>query len=90
VDLKLLAARASVESITQTGAMATMVLEEQVGGARLALERALGPLCRVGNQQVHVRFPRRSPEEWKPVMARVLERLTAFQEQLRESMASVT
>ena len=87
VDLKLLAGQASVESIAQTGATATMVLEEQVGGARLALERALGPLCRVGNQQVHVRFPRRSPEEWKPVMARVLERLTAFQEQLRESMA---
>ena len=90
VDLKLLAARALVESITQTGAMATMVLEEQVGGAGPALEKALGPLCRVGNQQVHVRFPRRSPEEWKPAMVRVLERLTAFREQLRESMASVT
>ncbi|MCE2405095.1 MAG: transcription-repair coupling factor [Dehalococcoidia bacterium] len=90
VDLKLLASGGWVESISQTGATATMVLKEQVGGARLALERALGPLCRVGNQQVHVSFPRRSPEEWKPLMVRVLERLTAFQEQLRESMASVT
>ena len=90
VDLKLLASGGWVESISQTGATATMVLKEQVGGARLALERALGPLCRVGNQQVHVRFPRRCPEEWKPLMVRVVERLTAFQEQLRESMASVT
>ena len=89
VDLKVLAAGASVESITQTGATATMVLQEQVGGARLALERALGPLCRVGNQQIHVRFPRRDPEEWKPILVTVLERLTAFREQLRETMASV-
>ena len=89
VDVKILAALASVKSITQSGAAATLVLEEQVGGARLALEKALGPLCRVGNQQVHVRLPRRSADEWKPVLVRVLKRLTAFREQLRESMASV-
>ena len=88
VDLKLLAAGAAVESITQNGASATLVLEEPVGGAGPALERALGPLCRVGNRQVQVRFARRAPEVWKPAMVTVLERLTAFRERLRESVAS--
>ena len=89
VDLKLLAAHAAVASITQSGATITLVLEKPVGGAGLALEKALGPHCRVGNQQVHIGLPRRAPEEWKPVLVQVLDRLLAFREQLTSSAVSV-
>ena len=43
VDLKLLAKEAGVESITQSGATATISLSESVGGAKTPLEKALGP-----------------------------------------------
>ena len=47
VDLKMLASEAGVESLTQSGTQSghtvTLALRESVGGARLALEKALGP-----------------------------------------------
>ena len=81
VDLKLLAGDAGVESITQSGTTITLTLLEAVGGARLPLEKALGPLTRVGNQQVQVSV-RRADDHWKEGLATVLERLLAFREQL--------
>ena len=81
VDLKHLAAEAGVESITQSGATVTLTLEQAVGGARLALEKALGPSVKVGNQQVHVSV-RRGDDQWRENLVQVLERLVAFREQL--------
>ena len=81
VDLKLLAKEAEVESITQSGATATISLRESAGGAKTPLEKALGPLVRVGNQQVQFSV-RGAGEGWKESLKEVLERLVAFQEQL--------
>ena len=82
VDLKLLAGEAGIESIVQSGSTITLTLLEAVGGARLPLEKALGPLARVGNQQVHVSV-RGAGDRWDEGLVRLLERLLAFREQLR-------
>ncbi len=82
VDMKLLAGEAGIESVTQSGSTITLTLTEAVGGARLALEKALGPLVRVGNQQVHVSI-RRAGDRWKESLVRILERLKGFRERVR-------
>jgi transcription-repair coupling factor (superfamily II helicase) len=81
LDLKLLAGEAGVESITQSNSTVTLALQEAVGGARLALEKALGPLARVGNQQVHIRV-RLEGDSWRGTLVEVLERFLAFRERL--------
>ena len=81
VDLKLLAGESQVESITQSGATVTVTLLEAVGGARLALEKALGPLAKVGNQQVRLNL-RGAGDRWQESLVTILERLKAFREQM--------
>ena len=86
VDTKLLAGEAGLESITQSGSTITLSLIDPVGGARLALENALGPSTRVGNQKVLV-STRRAEDGWKEGLVTVLERLLAFREQLQSAVA---
>ena len=81
VDLKLLATEAGVESMTQSGSVVVLALVEAVGGAGLALEKALGPLAKVGNQQVRVAV-RLSDDRWKGNLLTLVERLMAFKERL--------
>ena len=87
VDLKLLAGEAGIESITELGSTITLTLLEAVGGASLALEKALGLGARVGNQQIHV-CARRAGNDWKESLVTVLERLLAFREQLNLALTS--
>ena len=81
VDLKILAGEAGVESITQSGSSVTLALRESAGGARLALEKALGPHSRVGNQQVHVRLTG-PDEQWRRTLKETVERLKEFGAQM--------
>ena len=81
VDLKILAGEAGVESITQSGSSVTLALRESAGGARLALEKALGPHSRVGNQQVHVRLTG-PDEQWRRTLKETVERLKEFGSQM--------
>ena len=81
VDLKLLAGEAGIESVTQSGSTITLTLLEPVGGARIALQKALGALARVGNQQVRYNL-RGAGDEWQASLVKVLERLKEFREQL--------
>ena len=87
VGLKLLAWGAGVESMNQSGSTITLTLLEPVGGARLALEKALGPLATVGNQQVRVSVRRTDPQ-WTEGLLRVLERLVTFREQVQLAIAT--
>ena len=80
VDLKLLAAAAGVESIALSGSTITLVLYELVGGARVPLEKALGQIATVGNQQVRIEVGR-ATEEWKEPLMRALEQMVDFREQ---------
>ena len=82
VSLKLLAGAAGIESMAQSGSTVTLTLLEAVGGARIALEKALGPLTRVGNRQVHINM-RRAGDSWRESLVMVLERLLAFRKQLQ-------
>ena len=81
VDLKLLAGDAGVESVNQSGATVTLTLADALGGAKPALQKALGPLATVGNQQVHVRMGT-AGDPWKESLITILERLASFREQL--------
>ena len=85
VDLKILASEAGVESITQSGNSVTLALRESVGGARLALEKALGQQTRVGNQQVHVQLT--GPDEQRRrTLKETVERLKEFGAQLEAAL----
>ena len=87
VNLKILAGEAGIESITKSGSTITLALLEPVGGGRLPLEKALGPLARVGNQQIHV-APQSSGDRWKGSVVQVVERLLEFREQLQTTVGA--
>ena len=86
VELKVLAAESGVESINQAGSTITLTMLDGAGGAKVALEKALGPLATVGNKQVHLRV-RRAREEWKGDLAGVLERLREFRDEMGAALA---
>ena len=70
-----------IESIHHNDEAIVLTLKSPVGGARAALQKALGPSARVGNQQVHLAF-RRLEGDWLPRFTRILGRFLAFQERL--------
>ncbi len=75
--VSVLAREADVESVLRQANEVTMRLREPAGGARLALERALGRGVRVGHQQVHL--PTQSDAPWGQALLEVLEGLERFQ-----------
>ena len=75
--VSVLAREASVESVLRQANEVTMRLREPAGGARLALERALGRGVRVGHQQVHL--PTQGDAPWGQALLEVLEGLERFQ-----------
>ena len=87
VDLKHLAREAGVEAVTQSGTAVVLSLVDDVGGARLAVEKALGRLAKVGNQQIHLSM-RLAGDGWQEDLVKVLESLMAFREQVASVVAS--
>ena len=86
VRVRVLAKTAGVESVTRRTDRVTLKLGDEVGGARIALERALGHGTTVGNQQVHVPLEQgRTP--WGQALLEVLEELAAFRERAGELSA---
>ena len=57
-------------------------LRVPVGGARVPLQRALGPSVNVGNTQIQMPL-RRLGDEWLSRLTRVIERFLVFQENLK-------
>jgi transcription-repair coupling factor (superfamily II helicase) len=86
VRAKLLAREARVESIVRRGEQITLKLIDQVGGARVPLERALGHGVVVGNQQVHMPISG-GDVPWGQALLEVIVRLSDFQKRIPE-MAS--
>ena len=80
--LRALAANVGVESVVQANDAIVLSLRVPVGGARVPLQRALGPSVQVGNTQMHMPL-RRLGDEWLSRLTRVLERFLAFQEKLK-------
>ena len=81
VSLRTLAADVGVESIVQGNAAIVLSLLVPVGGARVPLQRALGPSVQGGNTQMQMPL-RRLGDEWLSRLTRVLERFLVFQENL--------
>ncbi|SVA62491.1 uncharacterized protein METZ01_LOCUS115345 [marine metagenome] len=80
-SLRTLAADVGVESIVQGSDAIVLSLRVPVGGARVPLQRALGPSVQVGNTQMQMPL-RRLGDEWLSRLTRVLERFLVFQERL--------
>ena len=80
--LRALAATVGVESVVQGSDAIVLSLRVPVGGARVPLQRALGPSVQVGNTQMQMPL-RRLGDEWLSRLTRVLERFLAFQENLK-------
>ena len=78
-DLRALAGGLGIQSIIASGEAILLALEAPVGGARVPLQRALGPSAVVGNQQIRLSM-RRLGDHWLSRLSRLLERLHAFQE----------
>ena len=83
VRVKLLSREARVESIIRRGERITLKLIDQVGGARVPLQRALGHGTTVGNQQVHMSVVG-GEVPWGQALLEVLGRLSAFQQMVPE------
>ena len=95
-DLRVLAASTGASSIVCSGREAAAVrggdtivisLKVAVGGARVPLQKALGPSVQVGNAQIQMPL-RRLGDQWLSRLVRVLERLKAFQDNLRQLAAA--
>ena len=88
VRVRVLAKVAGVESVTRRAERVTLKLVDQVGGARIALERALGHGTTVGNQQVHVPLAQ-GHTPWGQALLEVLGELAAFRERAEELSAAL-
>jgi len=88
VSLRTLAADVGVESIVQGNDAIVLSLRVPVGGARVPLQRALGPSVQVGNTQMQMPL-RRLGDEWLSRLTRVLERFLVFQQTLTESLTTL-
>ena len=86
--LRSLAATVGVESVVQSNDSILLSLRVPVGGARVPLQKALGPSVQVGNTQMQMPL-RRLGDEWLSRLTRVMERFLAFQENLK-ALASST
>ena len=81
-DVRALAATVGVESLIQGTEAIVMSLKVPVGGARMPLQKALGPSVQVGNTQMHLPL-RQLGDQWLSRLTRVLERFHVFQENLK-------
>ena len=86
-DLRALAAAAGVESAIRGGDAIVLTLRVPVGGAKVPVQRALGPSVQVGNFQIHLPL-RRLGDQWFSRLTRVLERFYTFQENLKRLAAA--
>ena len=81
-EIRAMAAAVGVESIVRGSESIVLSLRTPVGGARVPLQKALGPSVQVGNSQMQMSV-RRMGDEWLTRLTRVLERFWVFQENLK-------
>ncbi len=82
VELRILAIAAGVESVIQSSGGITLSLLQDVGSAKLPLQRALGSSASVGNRQIRL-SARAMGDQWLRRLTQALERMAIFQERLR-------
>ena len=81
-DFRASARGLGIDSILQSSEGFVLHLKVPVGGAKIALQRALGPSVNVGNQQINL--PARTMgDQWLSRLTRVVGRFRAFQDRLQ-------
>ena len=80
--VRVLADKAGLTSLTWGDANIVLRLSHPVGGAKPALEKALGPLVRVGNNQLQLSH-RRGSRPWQNQLVLTLQRLLRFMTSLQ-------
>jgi transcription-repair coupling factor (superfamily II helicase) len=87
VRVKVLARAAQIASIVKRKDVVTLKLVEQVGGARVPLERALGHGVSVGNQQIHL--PAGNTDvPWGQALLEIIAGIKDFQRHVPELAAA--
>ena len=86
--LRLGAQRAGVESVTREDGRIVLRLKDDVGGARRALQRALGHRAQVGNTQVRLELDRLA-DGWQGPLTEAVERLADFRERVTVGVQAV-
>ena len=81
-DFRALAGSVGIESVVHQGESISLALGVPVGGARVPLQKALGPAARVGNQQIQLSM-RQLGENWMSRLTMIIQRFQAFQDSLR-------
>ena len=82
VELRALAMAAGVEAVLRSSGGITLELNQDVGSAKVPLQRALGSGAAVGNRQIRL-TSRSLGDQWLRRLTQTLERLTIFQERIR-------
>ena len=80
VRVRVLAKLAGVASVVRKRGSIDLKLVDEAGGARLALQRAVGNGVSVGNQQVHL--PEAQDKPWAQALLEVLAGIEAFRQQM--------
>jgi len=88
-DLRALAGSLGILSITKSEDAIVLALDGPVGGARVPLQRALGPSANVGNQQIQLPM-RPLGDQWLSRLTRILERFQAFRDSLPRMAGEAT
>ena len=86
VELRALAVGAGVESILQSTGGITLGMKQDVGSAKVPLQRALGSAANVGNRQIRL-STRSLGDQWLRRLTQTLERLTIFQDRIKSLVA---
>ncbi|MSQ22215.1 MAG: transcription-repair coupling factor [Dehalococcoidia bacterium] len=84
IRVRALAHAADVETVTKEPESVMVRLREDVGGARPALEKELGPQVRVGGTLLHLDF-KHLDRPWGQALLEMLERLAAFRQRVMAS-----
>jgi transcription-repair coupling factor (superfamily II helicase) len=89
VRLKLRGQAAGVESIARQERRIVLRLQDQVGGARQALQRALGRGVTVGNSQIRLDLDK-AGDKWEERLAATVDKLAAFRERLMSGVPAAS
>ena len=81
IRLKLMAEQAGVKAIAKKGGQLVMRLNEEVGGAREALQSLMPPGVSVGHRQIRIDFSSLS-DGWENLLIQIVEKLRDFRQRM--------
>ena len=75
IAIKSLSKQCDIESIAKVNGKIVLQVRQQIGGAKLAIGKALGETVQVGNNQIRLTFD----DQWRKNIIDILKRLWDFQ-----------